>query len=145
MAIPPRTRPASGSTRPGVPPADTRSADKRGSEVVSEPLQCRPARVGRALRVLVRLLVQVLAADGAQTRAVLAAEDLIRKLERDGVARPDAQLELLVDDVVGVQLVCRRGVEIVEFARAHLSNDLGKTQTAHARPTQVCLETHVEH
>jgi hypothetical protein len=89
-----------------------------GILVLQKTLQRSPAWVRVALEVLVRLDVQVLAAHGAEPSAVLSAEDLLGKLESDRIARPRTQLELAVGDVVRVQLVRRRGVEVVELARA---------------------------
>ena len=89
--------------------------------------------------------VQVLPAHGAEARAVLAAEDLLGELERDGVTCPGAELEVVVRDVVGVQLVGSRRVEVVELARANAGHDLCEAEAAHAGARQVRLELHVEY
>ena len=88
--------------------------------------------------------VQVLPADRAEAGAVLPAEDLLRKLERHGVASPGAQLEVLVDDVVGAQLVGGRRIEVVELPWYDRALDLGEAEAAHARACQVHVEAHVE-
>ena len=66
------------------------------------------------------LHVQVLPADRAEPGAVLTAEDLLGKLESDRIPRPRAQLQVVVDHVVRVELVGRRRVEVVELARANV-------------------------
>ena len=75
------------------PTASSRCGSRRRpSERVPQLLERGPAGIGVALEVLVRLDVQVLAAHGAEPGAVRPAEDLIRKLESDRVARPGAQV-----------------------------------------------------
>jgi hypothetical protein len=51
-----------------------------GSELLAERLERRPARVGVRFLVCVRLVVQVLSADRAETRTVRSAENLVREL-----------------------------------------------------------------
>ena len=91
---------------PAEPAAMTEArAPHVACDPVSEPFERGPARIGVALEVLVRLDVQVLPADRAEPGAVRPAEDLVRELERDRVARPRAELEVVAHDVVGVELV----------------------------------------
>ena len=52
---------------------------------------------------------------------------------------------MLVGDVLGVQLVGDRRVEVVELARSHGARDLCEPEAAHAGAAQVGFETHVEH
>jgi DNA-binding transcriptional LysR family regulator len=92
----------------------------------------------------VGLDVQVLPAHGAETGTVRTAEDLVRELERDRVACPRAQPELVVRDVLRVQLVGNRRVGIMELAGDHLSLDLGVPEAPHAGAAQVHAEPHVE-
>ena len=60
---------------------------------IAQRFERGPARVGGRLLVRVRLVVQVLAALGAEAGAVGAAEDLVRQRERDRVARPLRDVE----------------------------------------------------
>ena len=115
-----------------------------GVLVSEETLERRPARIGIALEVLVRLDVQVLAAHRAETGAVRTAEDLVRELERDRVTRPGAELEPVVRDVLRVELVRGRRVWIVELARGHLALDLRESEAPHARTAQVHAKPQVE-
>ena len=59
-----------------------------------------PARVEPLVGVLVRLGVEVLAADGTETGAVGPAEDLVGQRERDRVVRPGGEVELVVGEVL---------------------------------------------
>ncbi len=69
----------------------------------------RPARIGRALVGVVGAgVVEVLAAVRAQPGAVLAAEELLREREHDGVARPRRDVELLVRSRTGSRARRRR-------------------------------------
>jgi DNA-binding transcriptional LysR family regulator len=92
----------------------------------------------------VRLDVQILAAHRAETGTVRTAEDLVRELERDRVARPGAQEEPVVRHVVRMELVRSGRVGIVELARDHLALDLGEAQAAHASAAQVHAKPQVE-
>src|SRR5581483_5237495 len=60
-----------------------RHCSRRRLQLLAKGLQDSPARVGLLLVVLVGLLVEILAALGAEARAVGAAEDLVGKGERD--------------------------------------------------------------
>src|SRR6266540_3881393 len=64
-----------------------------------------PPGIGLGLAVVVRLLVQVAAALGAEAGAAVAAQDLHRQLEHDRVARPRGEVEPVVDEVRRPQLV----------------------------------------
>ena len=83
--------------------------------------------------MLVRLGVEILAADRAETGAVIATDDLVGQLERNRVTRPGAELQLVVDHVVGAELVAGGGIETVELARTHVAVDLGMCKAAHAK------------
>jgi hypothetical protein len=95
--------------------------------------------------MLVRLDVEVLAAHRAEPRTVGSAEDLIRELECDRVARPGADIQMIANDVVGVELVRGRRVGVVELARGDLAIDLGEAEAAHAGAGQVQAEPEIEH
>src|SRR4051794_12602433 len=65
-----------------------------------------PARVGLALVMVVGpRAIQVLPADRAQPQALLAAHDLRRQREGQGVARPGPHVELVVLHVRGSKLL----------------------------------------
>src|SRR6266542_6683631 len=84
-------------------PRPPRRAPRRGArdhpqparrlEAVLELGERRPARVGLRLFVLVRLRVQVLAADRTEAGAIRFAEDLVRELECERVAGPAREVE----------------------------------------------------
>jgi hypothetical protein len=112
---------------------------------VAQLLERRPARVGRRLLVLVRLDVQILAADGAEPLAVGRVEDLVGKRERDRVARPGRQLDLVVDDVLAAQLGASGRVGVVVLARVDTHVDHRVLEAAHARPVQSDGEAQPEH
>ena len=92
----------------------------------------------------VRLEVQVLAADGAEAGAVGRVQDLIRQRERDRVARPGGELELVVDDVLAPQLRCVSRLVRVVLARVDGEVDDGIREAAHARAVQPCGEREPE-
>src|SRR5439155_16785235 len=73
-------------------------------KTVSKFRQGRPARVGLRLAVVVGLATQVLAANRAEAGAVVPAEDLVGQLERERVARPGGEVELVVLEVRRGQL-----------------------------------------
>src|SRR6266550_2867660 len=84
---------------------------RRRLEPLFEALERRPARVGLGLVVLVRLGVQVLAADRAEAGAIEVAKDLVRQRERQRIACPAREVELVVVEVGRAHLVrlgCRR-------------------------------------
>jgi DNA-binding transcriptional LysR family regulator len=82
--------------------------------------------------VLVRLEVQILPTDRAEPCAVGLAEDLLGQLERDRVACPGAQIEVVVDHVIGSPLVSGPGLGVVELAHGNANLDLRVSETAHA-------------
>ena len=75
--------------------------------------------------MLVRLDVEVLAADGTETGAVEAAEDLVRERERDRVVRPGGEVDAVVREVLGPLLVALRLGGLV-LAQAELERQLSK-------------------
>ena len=77
--------------------------------------------------MVVRLVVQVLAADRAETGAVGAAEDLVRQLERERVARPGGEVELVVLDVGRPQLF------VLGIVRVVFPAEIGRSSTASSR------------
>jgi hypothetical protein len=113
--------PAGRSTRPGA------------SEFVAESLEGSPARIELSVCVLVRLEVQVLPADRTEPGAVGLAENLLGQLERDRVSCPGAEIEVVVDYVVGSPLVSGPGLGIVELTYGEAKLDFRVSETAHAR------------
>ena len=111
---------------------------------VAEALERRPARIAGDILVRVRLDVQVLAADRAETGAVGVVEDLIRQRERDRVASPGRQLELIVDHVLAPKLlVALRGRRVV-LPRVDADVERGVCEAAHARPVQAHRKAQLE-
>src|SRR3954452_11634952 len=80
-------------------------------------------------------LVQVLAAHRAEPCAVLPADDLSGKSERQGVARPGMQVELVALDVLRAQLV--DSTRLVDLAGVDLDPLAGRLETAHAGPVEL--------
>jgi hypothetical protein len=66
-----------------------------------------------------RLRVEVLAADRAETGTVGTAEDLVRQRERDGIVRPGGQVEAIVVEVLG-SLVVALGLRRLVFTQPEL-------------------------
>lgn len=95
--------------------------------------------------MLMGLRVQVLAADGAKSRAVRTAQDLLGKLEGDRVARPGPHLQVVVRDVIGAKVIGERGVRVVELPRRHAALDLSEAEAAHTRAGELHLKAQVEH
>ena len=96
------------------------------------------------LLVRVRLVVQVLAADGAEAGAVGPAEDLVGQRERDRVARPGRDVELVADDVRRRQLLVV-GLLVLVLAGADRQLEHGVAEAAVARPVQARREREREH
>lgn len=86
--------------------------------------------------MVVRLDVQVPAADRAETRAVGPAEDRVGKTEGDLVARPGTDVELAVGDVLAAELLVAPGVGRLVLLRVDLHLDLRGREAAHARPLE---------
>jgi hypothetical protein len=95
--------------------------------------------------VLVRLEVQVLAADRTEAGAVGPAEDLLRKRQRDRVARPGIHVELVVDEVRRAQLVASLRIRRLVLARVDRELDDGVGKAAVARAVQPRAEPQLEH
>lgn len=114
-------------------------------QLVANLRESGPPRIGLAVDVLVRLEVEVLAADRTEPGAVLTAQDLVGELQRDCVARPCGKLNVILEDVVRAQLVPRRCVEVVKLARPHLASDLRMPEAAHARSAEPSVEPQFEH
>jgi len=85
--------------------------------------------------VLVRLVVQVLAALAAEAGAVGAAEDLVGQRERDRVARPLRQLEVVADHVLRLHLFVI-GLFVLVLARVDAQLEDGVAEAAVARPEE---------
>jgi len=112
--------------------------------VVAQLGERRPARVGLGLVVFVGLHVQILSAHGTEAGTVGSAEDLVRKLERDDIARPGAHLQFAVRDVVRPELVARGGIGVVELTGDRVDLDLRVRETPHARADEVNVQMEVE-
>jgi len=91
-----------------------------------------------------RFLVQVLAARRTEPGALGATEDLVRQGQRDRVARPGDEIEVVVDEVRRAKLI--RPVGIGRLVLTPNDRDLEDRifQTAVARPVQTGRETEVE-
>src|SRR5688500_22568 len=85
-------------------PRRPRRAPADALELLAELLERSPAGVDSLLVVLVRLEVEIAAADGAQSGALVATEDLLGQCEREGVARPGGEIDLIIVDVRRAQL-----------------------------------------
>src|SRR4029077_2076008 len=88
-------------------------------------------------------VVQVLAADRAEARAVGAAEDLLRQLEHDRVSGPRREVELLVGDVGAAQLVIVRLRRLV-LARPDRYVEDSILEAAKTRPVQANVKAELE-
>ena len=121
--------------RQSQPPAQAGSAI---GHVRAERLERRPTRIGRRHFVLVRLEVQVLPADGAETRAIGAAEDLVRDVESDEVTHPGADVEVAVDEVLRPQLLVPPG-STAWYSRASTrrSTPAGARQRMHGPSSRI--------
>src|SRR5687767_5671967 len=92
--------------RASFPGRNRGAADDFGRlKAVAELLELSPARVSGLLLVLVRLAVQIATADGTETGAVRAAEDLGREREGDRVTRPAGQIEPVFHEVWSLELL----------------------------------------
>src|SRR5690349_12415375 len=115
------------------------------SQAISDLVEHGPPGVDRLFFMPMRLLVEVLAADRAETCTVGSAHDLIRKLEGDRVTRPDRELEAVVDDVRAAELLVGAVVRRVVLAPVDGDVDDGIVEAAHARSVQACREAKPEH
>src|SRR5215203_4938271 len=128
---------------PACRPRTRGSAHPSSLEPVFQLAERGPARVQLFVVVLVRRVVEVASANRAQPRAVLSAEDLVRKLEHERVARPRREIELVVRHVGRPELVRLRVLGLVLAAR-NLDVDNGVRETAVARTVQASPETQLE-
>src|SRR6266540_1815794 len=94
----------------------------RRLQLFAQALERRPAGFCRLLLVRVRLRVEILPADGTETGAVRAAEDLVRQGEGDGVARPGGEVEVCVAEIRRPKLV--RALRIGRLVLAGGDRDL---------------------
>ena len=93
--------------------------------------------------MLVRFGVEILAADGTEPGAVVAAEDLVGQRQGDRVARPGGQVELVVVEVLGA-LVVRLRLRRLVLAQSELQRKLGVLQAAEARALERDVERELE-
>src|SRR5690349_7173889 len=82
--------------------------------------------------------VEVRAADRAQAGAVVAADDLTRQRQREGVARPRAKVEIAALQVGRGELVAAAG--LVDLARIDLDVRWRRLEAALARPGEIDRE-----
>lgn len=115
-----------------------------GSEPIAELLESCPAWVGRLVLVLVWLAVEIAPADVAKPRTIGAAEDLLRKLERNRIPRPLRELEPVVDDVRARKLLVAGILAGVILAPVDRNLGDGVLETAHAWSVEACAEAEPE-
>ena len=96
------------------------------------------------LLVLVRLVVQILAADRTEAGAVGAAQDLVRQGKRDRVARPGREIEVVIVQVRRPQLVGAVGIRRLVLARSDRDVEDGIVEAAVAGPVQAGREAQLE-
>ena len=113
-------------------------------EAVPELGKRRPAGVRLRLDVVVRLVVQVLDADRAEAGAVGAAENLVRQLQCQGVARPGREVEPVVLEVRRAQLLVTLGRRRLVLARRDRQVENGVLEAAEAGPVQANAEAELE-
>jgi hypothetical protein len=82
--------------------------------------------------------VEVLAADGTQSRAVVLAEERGRKRQHQGIARPGAEVEDAVLHVRGLEVVGATGLRDLE--RVHGEHRRRRLEAAHAWSDERGLE-----
>ncbi len=88
------------------------------------------------------VLVQVLPAGDAQSRAVVAAEHLARQIQSQGIARPRAQVQVGAVDVGRLEVL--PASRLVDLARVHRDRARGRLEAAHARALERRLEAQPE-
>src|SRR5215207_144293 len=125
-----------------APPPERRCETAPLGSVELQLTQRGPAGVGLALVRVVGRAVQVLAADRAQARAVLAADDLNRQRERQRVAGPGAHVEMPLVEVGRAQLIPAAG--LVDLAGVHVHALVGRLEAADARPLEAGGKTQPE-
>ena len=123
--------------------ASSRSRRRRRSSFLPQLAERGPARVDRLLDVLVRLDVEILAADGTEPGAVGVVEDLLGQREHDFVARPRREVELVVVDVLR-PLLLALGLRRLVFAEAERQRQLGVLEAAEARAVERDVERELE-
>src|SRR4051794_35180302 len=95
------------------PDVSVRGAAAPSGGLVAQCFEGRPAGIAVLLLVRVRLVVQVLSADAAETGALGHAEDLLRQRERDRVPRPGGEVEHVPVHVLRPHLVVLRRLVLV--------------------------------
>ena len=90
------------------------------------------------MRVARLRVVQVLAADGAEPEAVLAADDLGRQGEGERVARPGVDVELVLLEVRRAEVLAPVGLVDLPRVDAHLV--VRRLEAAHAGSVEAGLE-----
>src|SRR5215210_7115818 len=91
-----------------------------------------------------RLVVQVLPAHRTEAGALVAAEDLVRELECQRVARPGPEVELVVDDVRRLELVGAVRVRGLILPGSDRNLEDRVSEAAVAGPVQPGLEGQLE-
>src|SRR5262249_52413267 len=124
--------------------ASCRSRRRRRSSFLAQLVERGPARVDSLLHVLVRLGIQILAADRAEAGAIVAAEDLVGQCERDRVAGPGGEVEAVVLQILGPIVVTLRSGRLI-LAQAEGERQLRVREAAEARAGERDVERQLEH
>jgi len=130
------------SERVDEPAARSSAGSSSRPSVELELAQLRPAGVGIAFVDVARAgVVEVLAADRAEARAVGPAEDLLAaQREDERVAGPRAQVEHLPFDVGALELLSP--TRLVHLAGVYDQLGHGRLEASHARPGERRGEAH---
>src|SRR4051794_13775595 len=88
-------------------------------------------------------VVEVLAADGAQSPALVRTHDLGRKFQYERVARPRLEVELVAVDVGRLELVVVRA-GLIDLAHVDRYRPPGVLETAHARAAQLRVQAQAD-
>jgi hypothetical protein len=94
--------------------------------------------------VFVRLAVQVATANGAETRTLGAAEDLVGQRERNGVPRPGREIEAVVLEVGRPQLVGVAGTRRLVLAALYVEGEPRVLEAAEAGTHEAHVELELE-
>src|SRR6478609_116319 len=124
--------------------ASSPSRRRRRSSFLPQLAELFPARVDAFLDVLVRLGVEILAADRTEACAVGAAEDLLGQREGDCVPRPSREIQAIVLQILR-PLLLALGLRRLVFAEAERERKLGVGEAAEARPLERDVECELEH
>src|SRR5919201_3935302 len=128
------------------PLADRDSASRHVClEQVAQLRERGPAGVGLRLAVVVRLLVQILAADRAEARAVGPAQDIVRQREADQVPRPGGQVEPVLVEIRVAELFGLARTRRLVLPPREIELEQGIGEAAETRPVETRVEAELEH